>query len=1379
MEPTHQNIPTTQSPIPTPSQLQPPYSLPMSPTHGNPVENRTASLLQLLKFSHQAAPEQNAPPHTATPAQRPYVNSPPPPTTSGPPPHSRTISATDLVASLYPRPSSESADASRENSIRSTRTSPVLQRTAPELLPHREKSPVSPQDLVFKLLGRPKPVQQEDQSQRDGSVQQQRSEHTSPASASPIEKREEKQAQEVRSSMPPPPPIRSSSTAPQSGSTPATPGEGLNGHDSQIPSKGIFNYVNPFDQLHATSPRNRTPKSATPAPGAGRKSALGTSEIKAENIALPFTPSPGIHSQPLSPAYNEADASVDQAKQKERMLMEQLDQQIAEADQYPFPEESHSAIPDIYEDPIDRSSPEQKTPDAPIPENVLSEQPVVADTDHREAAMEEETYEDASETESIEVYNFPMKPFSSITIAPSAIKRPSYPASKISDIARMSRTFDQLDRNLIAASHQFIAYAMSKSGGRGGIRVIRQYDGKDKVLLKDSQDRTFNITVGQGERVLGTGVSGAVVWVDLSEDFESGAWNSMFVFPPSEEQGQSNGVLKSRARKTSRQLDVFAIGRGKTISIIHAPTAKAYAKGKNNEVASKSYLADHARTIDTGKASKDFAFSDDDSVIISIDKAGKLKFWDVQELLNFSGNEAYSPEQKKQPQPQSPMILSHPTLVFSAVSAGESYRATSVMFLDKFRPYLKCLALRYVIVGMKQNHTLQLWDLALGRPVQEINFPQESDTDALCSVAYHPSSGIIVVGNPTRNSIYFIHLSAPKYNLPILSQAEYIQGLANKNPDIPKPDATAILSGLREYSFASKGQLMSLDILDTESEGQEDSPALFELYVAHSGGMTTLSVYKENLGWEADNKVKHPVDAVQRGICSLSNMPPPPPPEKEREDTKSETTEASLQGLKPKSEKSNKSRSVSPAARPSKNESGDASSAGSKKKRKDRSSVTPQPGQATEISASSSDEPKVEKSTLNGKARAVEGDMGMAVSANFLDREVKRIETTVSAEFSKVMNQELEQLYKKFDDDRRVQIAAGDAKQDAILRLLSSTLTDNVEQVISRIVMTNIESQVLPAISDVAARTVERQLQDSLTRSVSVALPNELRAIVPDAVNHCLSQPDMLNRISDCLTRPLTQAVEREFQHSLHNSMIPAFQKMAMETAQKAVIESERKQNETIMHLENMHKQDSKKIDQLMATVKSLAETMDTMAKAQTDFQDQVRQAQEEYYGGHSNHPAAPEPARVAAPPQQTPEQIEAEEIESLLRSGKYEDGTIKWLQSKERQAELFDEVMVRYRYDFLPNLSQLVLLSVSAAVSVKFDNKVLERLSWLEGVLAVLDPMDPEIHEICQRIMVVVVQRLEQLYMSAAEVNPQNPIIRKIPSIARRARDLISLSAR
>lgn len=40
-----------------------------------------------------------------------------------------------------------------------------------------------------------------------------------------------------------------------------------------------------------------------------------------------------------------------------------------------------------------------------------------------------------------------------------------------------------------------------------------------------------------------------------------------------------------------------------------------------------------------------------------------------------------------------------------------------------------------------------------------------------------------------------------------------------------------------------------------------------------------------------------------------------------------------------------------------------------------------------------------------------------------------------------------------------------------------------------------------------------------------------------------------------------------------------------------------------------------------------------------------------------------------------------------------------------------------------MPSLSQLVLLSVSAAVTVNFENSVQDRINWLEGVLSVLNP--------------------------------------------------------
>lgn len=495
--------------------------------------------------------------------------------------------------------------------------------------------------------------------------------------------------------------------------------------------------------------------------------------------------------------------------------------------------------------------------------------------------------------------------------------------------------------------------------------------------------------------------------------------------------------MKSRARKSSRHIDVFAIGRGKTISIIHAPTAKEYAQNrKGSEVYSKKYLADHSRIIDTGKASKDFCFSEDDTVIISIDKAGKLKLWDVQDLVNFGG--PYTSGQAATI-PQQPILLSTPAMVLSAVPAGESYRATSVMFLDKHRPFHKGLALRYVIVGMKQNHTLQLWDLALGRPVQEIHFPQSSDTDALCSVAYHPPTGIVVVGNPTRNSIYFIHLSAPKYNLPPQSQAQYIKNLAIKSSAIPKPDATAILSGLREYSFASKGQLMSLEILDSpqDTDDGENTP-LFELYVAHSKGMTSLNVYKEDLGWDNECKTKHSVDAVVAKICTIGPMPQPPPPAATESEpsASSPVPVSSPDGLKPSAKEGTRRRSPSPSSssmptqstvpskadKPEKSES--SLNQGGRKKKGAQKQQQQQQQQVEPIVEKPQEKPVQEKAiTTKSKlpvpapsnavaSTSVEPQTALALTPAILEREVKKIESSVTSEFARVFTYELDRLCK-------------------------------------------------------------------------------------------------------------------------------------------------------------------------------------------------------------------------------------------------------------------------------------------------------------------------------------------------------------------------------
>ena len=486
----------------------------------------------------------------------------------------------------------------------------------------------------------------------------------------------------------------------------------------------------------------------------------------------------------------------------------------------------------------------------------------------------------------VQVYNLPMKPFASISLSPLPDQvRSVFLEESLMDIARLKKDFDQIDRSLVTASNQFIAYGVSKNGG---VRIIRQDDGLAKHIFRNTHDRIFNVAIAsssvatagaESEAIMGTSVNGAVYWAPLTrgdakfyEDEEIEDYG--FVFPPviSAEESTSGVQLKTRARKSSRHTEFFAIGRGKVIHIIFPKVACSlpYLRGdKRRSVNVQKYIDERSLKIFTHKAGKDFTFSEDDSTIASLDKSGKLQIWDIRKLTAASNGEIRANANSR----IESIEVRDPLMSFTTVPVNEKAWPTSVQFVDKLRPYAKGGALRYLLIGSKQNHTLQLWDIGLGKAVQELNLPHNKESDAICSVVFHPASGFVIIGHPTRNSIYLVHLSAPKYNVPQMSQAEYIERLQKGGGNIKRPESTAILSGLREYSFANKGDLRSLDILAAFSEGKnEDTSLMFELYAMHSKGITCISVRRDDIGWDEKNKVKHPVDAQSEGIITVTPM---------------------------------------------------------------------------------------------------------------------------------------------------------------------------------------------------------------------------------------------------------------------------------------------------------------------------------------------------------------------------------------------------------------------------------------------------------------------------------------------------------------------------
>ncbi|EXJ93344.1 hypothetical protein A1O1_01736 [Capronia coronata CBS 617.96] len=1064
-------------------------------------------------------------------------------------------------------------------------------------------------------------------------------------------------------------------------------------------------------------------------------------------------------------------------------------------------------------------------------------------------------WEDAEELPSkdsprvVPVYNFPIKPFVSITL-----QLPSAPDVGIRDdgvmeISRLKKDFDQLDRSLAAATSKYITYALVKNGG---MRIIRQDDGSDRQVFKNSHDRIFNVTLcttsstgapSDDQAVLGTGVSGAVYYATISRSgndlFEKDELDSeSLIFPPypPSDENAAGGVLKTRAKRSSRHPEFFAIGRGKAIHLIWPATAMSPRYGvtdDNRRVDVDKLFEERALQIATGKAGKDFTFSEDDSLIVSLDKTGRLRFWDIRKLIDESTATSAR---------IAGMTVDMPLLSLSTASPAEKSWPTSVLFVDKARPYVKGGPQRYVLVGLRQNHTLQLWDIALGKAVQELNFPHENETDAICSVNYHANSGIIVLGHPTRNSLFFIHLSAPRYTLSSsLAQATYIQRIATKDPDLPRPDSTACMSGIREISFAGKGKLRSVELLPiyrtTEAQKAVDvTTPLFELYVVHSKGVTCLSITKEDLGWNSDSKVIRPIDAAREGMVTLKELRlgsvieegnrSRSPAEEVQQSVKTSKKKLGKKGssVGERAEAAQSDRQDVPKGTPSQVlgnaaepysavPNGDSPMAKDGKKSKKKSALhseTTGPGKTSSRTASPSKiaspptdvrldlghtaspahEPMPTVAANEPPSAPQASDKSEAVTVGVADewlaKELKKVERVVSTEFRK----ELNVLYQNIQNDRVVQDSSSVARQEALLRLVSTTLTNNVEKALSRILAAQLHESMLPALTSATIQAVSSQVGETVANSLQSLVPRELGAQLPVVLSAALQSPGISLSIAETVSQKISKQTENQLADILQKEVVPAFKSLAIATAEKAASEVEVRLRKEIRQLENDRRHDMSRLEKLGQVLQATAETLQQMSDTQVAFQGQILKDRRQLalLGESSTSTTSQQVSTARIPPSpqtigrptpkelKTKEELEFEEISQMMNEGRYEEGSIKWLQSSQ-PVELFDKLFIHFTPEYLAtDVSPLIAFSIAVTVGNSLTTNTARRLEWIVAAFNAVDLSDPEIADLAQHapaLLSSLIQKIEGLYMAIAERDPRDPALQIMPIVSKKAKDM------
>ncbi|KAK4550819.1 hypothetical protein LTR36_000399 [Oleoguttula mirabilis] len=1161
-----------------------------------------------------------------------------------------------------------------------------------------------------------------------------------------------------------------------------------------------FNYVNPFDELHTSSPLNRTPKpeaqgepkkmeilkhnrDASGQNGDNAGPAAKTRKVEASSQASSVVPEPETKSQSVSEVLEVVGEKVDR----------QVEQALVAAETQRKPSKSAAAA----------------TGDNAADDHTQIKKEVGED-DEIESSWEsaEDSANEKREAVKVTVYNFPMKPFVTIQIKDTDTAKPIR-QDNFMVVAVLKKEFDQMDRSLVTASQTHIVYAQTASKkDNSGFRIIRQDTGDHKQVFRSSGERVFSVqlcsapTPGHDvESVLGTGVNGSVFWTTLAksrpelfvdDDIEAQGFTMPAVATPDE--NTSNSPIKTRAKCSTRHPEFFAMSRSKMIHIISPETVKdrPYTDPSTRKVDTAKYLAEHGLRINTGKAGKDFAFSEDDTVIVSLDKSGVVKFWDIRDLTARASDGSEGSHD--------PVELKESMWTLSAVASGskpdEKPSVSSIMLLDKERPHVKGVALRYMLIGFKQNHILQLWDLGLGKAVQELRLPHEKDSDGICSITYHPKTGILAVGHPTRNSVYFIHLSAPKYNIPFIDQARYVNSLARQDPTLPKPESTAIMSGLREFSLNKVGHLRSMDMLktpvDNATEKGTAEETMFEIYAMHSKGVFAMPVKRADLGWDAQSKMIQPKNAVEEGVVEVYDLKMPLAKDLVASEVSSTPETPAKKSEKVQIKKQEPGKAVAAAPKAKDAASGQAAAPptpttngaqrvadGTTERPSKQIPEAPTPSQTSAVNppliTPDSYAMASQRTKSPAKERAIEE---AAKAANNVVKSPKAatlsaVAQPVGEDVQAALTKQFASLYQRLDADKRVFEASGAAKQDAMLRLVSSTLTENVEHSLHNIIGASIQKEVIPSLADTTSKVVERKLAELLPQQLSTCTQREIKAALPNALKEALRDQQVHRTISDLTANQVAQKVQQQVSAMLQQ----ALPNMATQATQKMVADLEARTNQRLHEADVQRQQDSAKIDQLSGLVRSLSTTIQNMVDSQTAFQEQIVEMQQSR--GKEAAPASETTSTASAAesvavvdPQKAAEEEEVSRITQSLNSGDYEGATIQWLQSA-NQATLFDRLFVRVNPQYLLQVTPLVALSVSAAITASFQSNVDARLDWLSAVLSQINMNDPDIMDVAPKIMDVLSQRLQGAYMHISEANPSDANLRKISALNRQVSEV------
>ncbi|KAJ7273234.1 hypothetical protein C8J57DRAFT_1317219 [Mycena rebaudengoi] len=154
-----------------------------------------------------------------------------------------------------------------------------------------------------------------------------------------------------------------------------------------------------------------------------------------------------------------------------------------------------------------------------------------------------------------------------------------------------------------------------------------------------------------------------------------------------------------------------------------------------------------------------------------------------------------------------------------------------------------------------------------------------------------------------------------------------------------------------------------------------------------------------------------------------------------------------------------------------------------------------------------------------------------------LSREIRKMEESLHTRIGRLIGKEMDKQHQRLEDARAHDQSEDFARQEKILKLISTELTRNTTRVVEMAVKSEVQNSVLPALENITKNEVRAALNDQ----VSSGFVDFISQSMPIEMEKLLLRPDISAHFAQMLSSSLTPLIDRHVKDAVNKSLIPSF----------------------------------------------------------------------------------------------------------------------------------------------------------------------------------------------------------------------------------------------